>query len=68
MALHKPLVRVGGQIKQLPSGDGLTGVPVALPFWLSAGTRQDIPITAQGELPFWLSNGTPENIQVVYYG
>lgn len=40
----------------------------ALPFWLSDGTREDIPLTTQGELPFWLSDGTPANIPVVTNG
>ena len=65
MATRKPLVRIGGQTKQLPDGDLLEGVARALPFWLSNGTRQDIPLTAQGALPFWLSDGTPANIPVV---
>lgn len=40
----------------------------ALPFWNSDGTREDIPLTTNGELPFWLSDGTPANIPVVTSG
>jgi hypothetical protein len=68
MAIRRPLVRVGGRSEQLPEGDSLAGVPVAIPFWSSDGTRADIPLTTNGELPFWLSDGTPANIPVVTSG
>lgn len=43
-------------------------MPVAVPFWISDGTRGDIPLTTNGELPFWLSDGTPDYIPVVTSG
>lgn len=68
MAVRRPMVRIAGRLRQLPESDTLAGVPMAVPFFLSAGTREDIPLTTDGELPFWLSDGTPANIPVVTSG
>ncbi len=68
MSARRPMVRVAGRLQQLPEGDSLAGIPAAVPFVLSDGTREDIPLTTDGELPFWLSDGTPANIPVVTSG
>lgn len=65
MAVRRPIVRVDGELHQLAEGDYVAGTPVAFPFWLTTGERDDIPLTAMYELPFWLSNGSQANISVV---
>lgn len=68
------LVRVGAGYEQfVTNGSGTVAayplnMPRALPFFLSVGAREDIPLTTNGELPFWLSDGTPANIPVVTSG
>lgn len=65
------LVRKGAGYEQFVTNSSGTIVayplnnPRAVPFWLSDGAREDIPLTTNGELPFWLSNGTQANIPVV---
>lgn len=43
---------------------GGTTTQGCVPFWLSNGTYEPIPLSL-GKLPFWLSNGTYEPIDIV---
>lgn len=40
-------------------------VNLSLPFFLTDGTRQNIPLTSNFELPFFLADGTQQNIAMV---
>lgn len=43
----------------------IMAVKLSLPFFLSDGTAQNIPLTSDFQLPFFLSDGTQQNIQMV---
>lgn len=43
----------------------IVAVKLSLPFFLSDGTRQSIPLTSDFQLPFFLSDGSQQNIQTV---
>lgn len=43
----------------------IVAVSVSLPFFLTDGTRQNIPLSSNFELPFFLADGTQQNIQMV---
>ncbi|MFW1748087.1 hypothetical protein ACG9XW_18050 [Acinetobacter guillouiae] len=43
----------------------IVAVKLSLPFFLTDGTRQSIPLTSDFQLPFFLSDGTQLNIQTV---
>lgn len=43
----------------------IVAVKLSLPFFLTDGTRQSIPLTSDFQLPFFLKDGTQQNIQMV---
>ena len=43
----------------------IVAVKLSLPFFLTNGTRQSIPLTSDFQLPFFLKDGTQQNIQAV---
>ncbi|WP_151805896.1 hypothetical protein [Acinetobacter bereziniae] len=43
----------------------IMAVKLSLPFFLSDGTAQNIPLTSDIQLPFFLSDGSQQNIQMV---
>lgn len=43
----------------------IIAVNLSLPFFLSDGTSQNIPLNSDYQLPFFLSDGTQQNIQMV---
>lgn len=43
----------------------IVAVKLSLPFFLTDGARQSIPLTSDFQLPFFLSDGTQQNIQMV---
>lgn len=43
----------------------IVAVSLFLPFFLSDGSRQNIPLTSNFELPFFLADGSQQNIQMV---
>ena len=43
----------------------ILAVTLSLPFFLSDGSRQNIPLTSNFELPFFLADGSQQNIQMV---
>lgn len=43
----------------------IVAVSLSLPFFLSDGSRQNIPLTSNYELPFFLADGSQQNIQMV---
>jgi hypothetical protein len=61
MTTRKPLVNIGGQLQELPSGDLITGIGT-FPFYIADGTSASISLTAAGSLPFYKADGSSSDI------
>lgn len=69
MVARRPLVAVGGRVKQLPEGDTLAGVmPLAVPALLSNGTLLRLSLTPNQSLPVVSSDGLTISIPVILNG
>ena len=64
MAERRPLVNIGGRVKELPAGDTLPAAGTRFPFYLQTGASP-IPLTGAGALPFFLASGASSDIPVI---
>lgn len=65
MATRRPLVVVSGTVREIATGDTLTGMARSLPFFLADLTPSPIPLIATltgADLPFTLASGAASNI------
>ncbi len=65
MATRRPLVMVSGTVREIATGDTLTGMARTLPFVLADGSSSPITLTSTmtgAELPFLLASGATSNI------
>ncbi len=65
MTARRPIVSVDGRRRQLPPGDTLAGVPLAVPVYQSAGTLLRVALQGNGALPVGLAIGGELNVQVM---
>lgn len=66
--MRRPLVRAGGRTEQLPVGDTIAGVPVALPAYTASRLMLRLSLTANYALPVQLAAGGSLNVQVIANG
>ena len=69
MALRRPLVRVGGELRQLPEGDLIPAQVLDLQQYTPAFTSGDVMLklrhVSYGVLQALQSDGTPLNLMVM---
>lgn len=69
MALRRPLVRVGGELRQLPEGDRIPAQVLDLQQYTPAFTAGDVMLklrhVSYGVLQALQSDGTPLNLMVM---
>lgn len=68
MPLRRPLVRAGGETRQLPAGDVVAGVPVAMPAFQAGGLMLRLALTLDYALPVRTAAGATLNIPVIING
>lgn len=66
--MRRPLVRTGGRTEQLPAGDTIAGVPVAMPAYTAAGMMLRLSLNTNYALPVQLAAGGSLNVQVITNG
>ncbi|MGA4442629.1 hypothetical protein ACPA2N_26035 [Ectopseudomonas hydrolytica] len=65
MAARRPIVSVSGRRRQLPEGDSLAGVPLAVPVYQSAGTLLRVALQGNGALAVGRAVGGDLSVQVM---
>lgn len=68
MTARRPIVRAGGRDQQLPPGDTVLGVPVAMPAYQAAGTMLRLVLKANYALSVIKSDGSALTVQVIING
>jgi hypothetical protein len=63
--IRRPLVRRNGRNQQLPAGDMIAGVPVAMPAFQAGGLMLRMALTVNYSLPVLTAAGATLNVPVV---
>jgi len=66
--IRRPLVSVGGSRRQLPAGDTLAGMPVAMPAFQATGLLLRLPLTLDYSLPVINAAGATLYVSVITNG
>lgn len=68
MANRRPIVSVDGRRRQLPAGDTLAGVPLALPVYTAEPLLLRVPLISETHIAVGLAAGGELAVQVVIDG